>query len=161
MASAAPLRIWRPFKLTPLMRVCAVKGDEGRVQRMHVALAQIDIALSPARQCCGLPAFRRPAKKAARHRPAAPGVTPCAGMKVGRLAVAERDRAGLVEQQHIHVARRFDRAPGHGDHIGLDHAIHARDADGGEQPADGRRDQADQQRDQHRDRDRLALTGCR
>src|SRR5262249_13327754 len=26
IASAAPLRTWRPFRLTPLMRVCAVNG---------------------------------------------------------------------------------------------------------------------------------------
>ena len=26
IASAAPLRIWRPFRLTPLIRVCAVNG---------------------------------------------------------------------------------------------------------------------------------------
>ena len=28
MASAAPLRTWRPFRLTPLMRVCAVKATK-------------------------------------------------------------------------------------------------------------------------------------
>ena len=72
------------------------------------------------------------------------------------LAVAERDRAGFIEQQHIDVARRLDRAPGRGDHVRLDHAIHARDTDGREQAADRGRNQADQQRDENRDRDRLA-----
>ena len=29
--------------------------------------------------------------------------------ELDRLAIAERDRAGLVQQQHVDVARRFDR----------------------------------------------------
>ena len=35
---------------------------------------------------------------------------PSAGMKRRRLAVAERDGAGLVEQQHVDVAGRLDGA---------------------------------------------------
>jgi hypothetical protein len=66
-----------------------------------------------------------------------------------RLAIAERDRAGLVEQQRVDVARGFDRAAGHREHVALDHAVHAGDADRREQAADRRRDQADEQRDQH------------
>ncbi len=67
----------------------------------------------------------------------------------GRLPVAERDGAGLVEQQRVHVARRFDRAAGHGEHVEAHKAVHAGDADGGEQRADGRGDQGHEQRDQH------------
>ena len=66
----------------------------------------------------------------------------------GRLAVAERDRAGLVEEEHVHVARRLDRPARGRDHVRLDHAVHAGDADRGEQPADGRRDEAHEQRDE-------------
>ena len=73
-------------------------------------------------------------------------------MELRRLPVAERDRAGLVEQQHVHVACGFDRPTRGRDDVGADHAVHARDADGGEQSADRGRDQADQQCDQHRDR---------
>ena len=76
-----------------------------------------------------------------------------------RLPIAHRDRAGLVQQQHVDVAGRFDRPARHGDHVGLDHAVHAGDADGREQAADRRRNQADQQRDEHRHRDRAALPG--
>ena len=50
-----------------------------------------------------------------------------------RLAIAERDRAGLVEQQHVDVAGRFDRAAGRRDDVGAHHAIHAGDADGRQQ----------------------------
>ena len=79
-------------------------------------------------------------------------VTPGAD-ELGRLAIAERDRAGLVEQQHIDIARSFDRAAGHREHIAAHQAIHAGDADGGQQRADGGRDQRHEQRhqDQHRD----------
>jgi len=31
------------------------------------------------------------------------------GDKLGRFAIAERDRAGLIEQQHVDVAGRFHR----------------------------------------------------
>ena len=73
------------------------------------------------------------------------------GMKVARHAVAEGDRAGLVEQQRIDVARRFDRTAGGGDDVEADQAVHAGDADRRQQAADGRRDQRDQQRGQHGD----------
>ena len=71
------------------------------------------------------------------------------GEELDGLAIAERDGAGLVEQQRVDVAGGLDRLAAHGQHVVLHHAIHAGDADGGEQSADGRRDQADQQRDQH------------
>ena len=85
--------------------------------------------------------------------------TPGAGMKRDGQPVAERDRAGLVEQQHVDVAGGLDRAAGSRDHVGLDHAVHAGDADRREQSADRGRNQADQQRHQHGDRDRRALAG--
>ena len=72
--------------------------------------------------------------------------------ELGGLAVAERDRAGLVEQQRVHVAGGLDRAPGHGQHVVLHQPVHARDADGRQERTDGGRDQADQQRDEHDDR---------
>ena len=86
--------------------------------------------------------FRRFALRDAGHRD-----------DLGRHAVAEGDGAGLVEQQRVHVACRLDRPAGHGEHVEADEAIHAGDADGRKQAADGRRDQRDEQRHQHRDRD--------
>ena len=67
-------------------------------------------------------------------------------------AVAQRDGAGLIQQQRVDVARRFHRFAAHGQHVVLHHAIHAGDADGRKQSADGGGDQANQQRDQHGDR---------
>ncbi|MNN01959.1 hypothetical protein D3C81_1145930 [compost metagenome] len=73
-----------------------------------------------------------------------------AGQRVehGGLAVAVGDGAGLVEQQHIHVAGHFHRLAGFGQHVGSQRAVHAGDADGRQQPADGGGNQAHQQCDQ-------------
>ena len=76
-----------------------------------------------------------------------------------RLAVAQGDRAGLVEQQHIHIPGGFHCPARHGDHVALDHAVHAGDADGGEQPTDGGGDKAHQQGYQNRDGDGYAMPG--
>ena len=66
-----------------------------------------------------------------------------------RLAVAERDRARLVEQQGGAVAGGLDGTPGPREHVVLHEAVHAGDADRGEQGADGRRDQAHEQGREH------------
>ena len=70
------------------------------------------------------------------------------GDELGGLPVAEGDRAGLVEQQHVDVAGGLDRAARHGEHVALHEAIHAGDADRREQRADRGGDQRDEQRDQ-------------
>ena len=75
------------------------------------------------------------------------------GDELGGLAVAERDRAGLVEQQHVDVAGRLDGAARHREHVALHEPVHAGDADRREQRADRGRDQRDEQRDQHGLRD--------
>ena len=70
-------------------------------------------------------------------------------MKRRRLAIAERDGSGLVEQQRVHVAGGLDGATRHRQHVVLNQPVHAGNADGRQQAADGCRNQADQQRDQH------------
>ena len=72
--------------------------------------------------------------------------------ELGGLAIAQGDGAGLVEQQRVHVAGGFDGAAAHGQHVVLHEAIHAGDADGRKQAADGGGNEADEQRDQHEDR---------
>ena len=67
-------------------------------------------------------------------------VTPGAGTKVGGHAVADGDGAGLVEQQHIDVARGLDGAAAGGHDVAADQAVDAADADGAEQAADGGRE---------------------
>ena len=86
-------------------------------------------------------------------------VTPRDGQELGRLAVAEGDGAGLVEEQRVDVARRLDRAAGHGEHVEAHQPVHAGDADGREQRADRRRDQRDEERDERDDPDRAAGIG--
>ena len=126
--------------------------DEVRAELVDVAAAQAVASPWPARRSSAPRASRRRGWRAARRRRARRSRTPSAGMSVGRHAVAERDGAGLVEQQHVDVAGRLDRAAAHRDHVLAQQAIHAGDADGREQAADGRRDQADEQRHDHRRR---------
>ncbi len=71
---------------------------------------------------------------------------------LGRLTIAKRNGAGLVEKQCVHVSGCFDGTSGHRQHVVLDESIHAGDADGRDERADRRRNQADEQRDQHRNR---------
>ena len=73
------------------------------------------------------------------------------GHELRCLAIAQGDGAGLVEQQRVHVAGGFHGAPAHGQHVVLHQPVHAGDADGREQAADGGGNEADQQRDQHED----------
>ena len=118
---------------TPLMRVCAVKGTNVAPSVSHVALAEPVLLLRQDDDAAALRASRRRATRAGRRRRARARSTPVGREEGGRLAVAERDRAGLVEQQHVDVARRLDRAARHGDDVRLDHAVHAGDADRREQ----------------------------
>ena len=75
---------------------------------------------------------------------------PRCGDEFRRFAVAQRDRAGFVQEQNVHVAGGFDRPSAHRQHILLHHAVDAGDADGGEQAADGGGDQAHEERDEDR-----------
>ena len=70
----------------------------------------------------------------------------------GRLAVAERDRPGLVEEQDVDVARGLDRPAREGEDVATDEAVHAGDADGRQQRADRGRDERDEERDECRGR---------
>ena len=84
------------------------------------------------------------------------------------LAVPERDRARLVQEEHIDVAGRLDCAPRHREHVAPDEPVHAGDPDRREEPADRRRDQRHEERDEHRhgdvgarvDRVRVERDGC-
>ena len=78
-----------------------------------------------------------------------------------RHAIAERDRAGFIEQQNIDVARGFDRASARRENVSPNESIDPADADRAEQSADRGRNQADEQRDEHRntDVDRVRLAG--
>ena len=78
------------------------------------------------------------------------------GQERCRLPVAEGDGAGLVEQQRIDVAGRLDGAARHGEHVEAHQPVHAGDADGRQERADGGRNERHEQRHDHDDRDRAA-----
>lgn len=52
-------------------------------------------------------------------------------------AVAEGDCAGLVEEEGADVAGGLDGTARHGEDVALDEPVHTRDADRGQQGADG------------------------
>ena len=90
------------------MRVCAVNGTKRGLVRRELALAQpVLLGEHDDRAALGRLVGQRGQLRGlgqlglgdARHRD-----------ELRRLAVAERDRAGLVEQQHVDVAGRLDRA---------------------------------------------------
>ena len=163
IASTAPLRISLPSTSTPLIRVCAVNGMNSRrvsissrsrdavpLLRQHHDRAPSGVSSASEASCAtsASSARRRPARDE-RHG----------------LAVAERDRPGLVQEQDGDVARRLDRPPAHRQDVALHQPVHPRDPDRREQAADRRRDQADEQRDQDRVADaaprRRCANGCR
>ena len=70
------------------------------------------------------------------------------GQELGGLPIAERDRARLVQQEHVDVSRGLHRPTRHGKNVALHEPVHPRDADGREQRADGRRDEGDEEGDE-------------
>ncbi len=72
-----------------------------------------------------------------------------AGQELGGHAVAEGDRARLVQQQGVHIPGGLDGATAHRQDVALHQPVHAGDADRRQQRPDRRRDQADQQRHEH------------
>ena len=155
-ASTAPLRIALPSRSMPLIRVWAVNGTKRCAAQMPLPRGRS--APWPARRSSGPRASRRRARRAGLHRPAR-ARRRRAWHELGRLPVAQRDRAGLVEQQRVDVARGLDGAARHGEHVEAHQPVHAGDADGGEQGADRGRDQGHEQRHQRDDRHLAAGVG--
>ena len=150
-APAAPLRSCRPSgRSTPLIRVCAVNGTKvapGRSERSRSPNSVL------ARTTTLRPSGVSSASEASWAASATSfSSTPADREELDGLPVAERDRAGLVEQQRVHVAGGLDRAAAHREHVALHQPVHAGDADRRQQRADRRRDEADDERDEHRDR---------
>ncbi len=158
MASTAPLRTHEPSISTPLMRLCAVNGMNFAPQLVDVAAADAVFLLG---QHDDGAAFRRLVGERGELRRIGKLLLGHArdGLELGRLAVAERDGAGLVEKKRVDVARRLDGAARHGEHVEADQPVHAGDADGRQQRADRGRDQRHEQRHHNDDRDGAAGIG--
>ena len=103
------------------------EGDELGLDRGHVVLAdpvllgQHDDRAALRRLVCERGELRRLRQLGLRH----PGHRD----ELAREPVADRDRAGLVEQQHVDVAGRLDRAAGEGEHVAPHEAVDAGDPD--------------------------------
>ncbi len=89
-----------------------------------------------------------------RHEPLA--VDAFDGDELGREAVAEGDGAGLVEEERIDVSGCLHGPAGHGEDVALHQAVHAGDADGGEEAADRGGNEGDEERHEDDDRNVLA-----
>ncbi len=140
----------RPSRSQPLMRVCAREGDEVRAdarRRRGRAGRSCSLTSTTIERPSGVSSARLASCAASASSSIG---TPGDREELGRHAVAERDGAGLVEQQHVDVAGRLDGAAAHREHVLAQQPVHAGDADGREQAADGGRDEADEQRDDHR-----------
>ena len=70
-------------------------------------------------------------------------------VEAGGHAVTEGDRAGFIQQQCVHIASGLHGAARGGDDVEAHQTVHAGDADGRQQPADGGGDEADQQGGEH------------
>ena len=132
--------------------------NELRVQRRHVAAA--DAVFLLRQHDDGAP-FRRLVGQRGKLRRIGQIALADAGKRqeFRRLPVAQRDGAGLVEQQRVDIARRFHRAARHGEHVEAHQPVHAGDADGRQQRADRGRDQRHEQRHQHQHRELAAGIG--
>jgi hypothetical protein len=87
------------------------EGDEGG--GVGVQLALTDAVLTLGEDDDRAPLRRLVGQRGELRRLGQLGLLdPRHGDELSRLAIAERDRAGLVEQQHVHVAGRLDRAAG-------------------------------------------------
>ena len=125
--------------------------DEMRAERSHVAPPDAVALLGKDHDGA---AFRRLVRERGKLRRVRqiPFADARQGHELRRLPVAERDGAGLVEQQRVDVARGLDGAAGHGKHVEPHEPVHAGDADGRKQRADGGGDEGHEQRHKHDDR---------
>ena len=147
-ASTAPLRIEAPSTSMPLMRVWAENGMNlacsGAISRPR--MPYFSLASTTIERPSGVSSDSEASWAASASSRSS---TPAHRQELRRLAVAERDGAGLVEQQRVDVARRLDGAARHGQHVEAHQPVHAGDADRRQQRADRRRDQGHEQRHQH------------
>ncbi len=101
---------------------------ETRAERTQVALAQIEALLREHDDAASLGRFVRERCELRGIGELLLGHAGCR-QELRGLPVAERDGAGLVEEQHVDVAGRLDGAARGRDDVRLHHAAHARDAD--------------------------------
>ena len=149
-------RLDRSFAIAVAIKVHAAharlggKGDEfGMRQFMQFTPTQSEFLLRKNDNDCGPRVFRPRGMRAALLRASSSLMTPGAGRKRRGLAVSERNRTRFVQEQHVHIAGGLDGPSAHCEHVLLNEAVDASDADSAKQTANGCRNQTDEQRDQH------------
>ena len=70
--------------------------------------------------------------------------------EVSSQTVAIGDRTSLIQNHRVYVAAGFNCLTGHSDDVETSHTVHTSDANGGQQTADGGRNQANSQGNQCR-----------
>ena len=145
-ASAAPLRIIVPFEVDAAHPGRGAEGDELVLAELALAQAELLLREHDDRAALGRLVGER---RELRDLGKLPLVDARCRDELRRLPVPERDRAGLVEQQHVDVAGRLDGAARHREHVPLHEPIHPGDPDRRQQGADRRGDQRHEERDQH------------
>jgi len=110
------------------MRVCAVNGMNVAAKLEHIAAADTVFFLGEHHDRTSLRRLVGQRGELRRISQLLFGGT-AHRTESGGLPVAERNSAGLVEQQRVDIAGRFDSASRHCQHIEAHQAIHAGDAD--------------------------------
>ena len=132
-------------------RLCA-EGDELEAARDLLPLAEAEALLGEHDDGAALGGLVGQGGELGRVGQVALG-DPVRRDELRRLAVAERDGAGLVQEEGVHVARGLDRAPAHREHVALHEAVHAGDADrrqeGPDRGGDERHEEGDEDRQRH------------
>ena len=115
------------------------KGNEDRIAMAKLATSQSIFILCEYHN--GAPLGRLVCKRCKLRRIRQLGLSHIwAGIEHRCFAIAQRDRTGFVQEQHVDVSGCFHSAPRHGYDVSLDHAIHACDSDGRQKAADCGRD---------------------
>ena len=159
MASTAPFSTRSPLtRTTPLARVSALNGCSSAIRASMAdrpaSSPSPPASLSSARRARASATIERPSGVSSRSEATSaawrtsPSEIPGAGVIAEASRLPHRDRAGLVEQDHVHVAGRLHGAPAHREHVEPRDAVHAGDPDRRQQAADRGRDQAHQQGDE-------------
>ncbi len=151
-ASTAPLRSRRPPRSTPDRRVCGGEGNDMQsVRRQGSGSLEAELGFGQRddgaafRRLVGEAGEQRRFRQLGADRRRGTGRNSVA-MRLPKVMVPVLSSSSVSTSPAASTAR-----PEVAMHVEADQAVHAGDADGREQAADGGRDQRDQQRHQHRD----------
>jgi len=155
LADKCQQRIHRAFAVHAALVVNA--GQAGFSAERHggqLVLGRLGLRVQGAQVFNDGFAFRRVVRQGREQRAFGHLAAADAGRRDHRRtpAITKGDGAGLVQQQHMYVPGCFHSTAGLGDHIEAYQAVHAGNADGRQQAANGRGNQRHKQCDQKHQR---------